>query len=212
MSKDESSDEYRFFRTIFPFSRRYESIFATLAYEKTKEMYPQRFDSKKVGEIFSAWLEESAANQLTIDAPLLSDLVVPYRYDNIVYRSTIYCKQVIAQRGSDKRIPWFFVKLSNDGFLYKRESEIGTNRTNVSRGGGSNWSQLKTSEFIEPFSPITHFAKRFLGSEHINVRFWYNFELERLEAWFRSDIAGLTVSFKPGFPEQDFSADAWDTC
>ncbi|AVK77556.1 hypothetical protein pmac_cds_868 [Pandoravirus macleodensis] len=205
-------EDYQFFRRLFPYPHRYESIFYTLAYEKAKEMYPQRFDPKKVGEIFSAWLEEPTARQLRADTPFSDDLIVLYRYEKIVYRSTIYCKQAVVEHGAEKRVPWFFVKLANDGFLYKRESEIGTTRTNVSRNGGSNWSQLKTDEFLEPFSPIVRFAKQFLNSEHINVRLWYNFELERLDVWFRSDSAGLAVSFKPGFPEQDFSADAWDTC
>eukprot|EP00298_Acanthocystis_sp_HF-20_P012233 c19784_g1_i1.p1 GENE.c19784_g1_i1~~c19784_g1_i1.p1 ORF type:complete len:188 (-),score=-7.24 c19784_g1_i1:174-737(-) len=177
-----------------------------ISYDKLKEALPERFKLENLDSIFESWYKEF---QLSKKNPneITNSFKILYIYDNLTYFSTIYTDAWF-QKGKENRT--LSIKLANNGFIYPREAELNTIKSNITRHHDMGWAELNLESHQGNFTQILNFIKSVIG-ENVVIQLFYNYSVDRMDVkgYNKETGLGVCVSFEPGYPEDDL-ADLWN--
>ena len=214
-SQKESSDTYKFFKTIYPepgvvehnIQSKVDDIKTNLIrlVEQSKIVqYSEFFKLSEIDDIFSDALIylnnfERKFNMFELIQP--STFI--YLHRKIRYLGTIYIDNFENHLGQSIRN--LNIKLSNDGFVYT--NKVNAFRENIERHSSKTWCLLDR-EYNDEFDSILKWCKKKLNCKS-RVKIFYNFKEERLDIKvFGNNKRTITITFEPGYPEIDFD-DEW---
>ena len=156
----------------------------------------------KLNEIFKDALEEIKTYEIEHDVfNMYRKHKFSYYHNNTCYVASICTKTF-------KDISIFHIKLANDNFFYTDNFE--SNSDFIGRNGLKTWYRLN-SKYVKEIKDILLYVSDKLESKIIKVNLYYKFEDKKMDIkFFNSDTNKcIVISFEPGYPEVEFSQDAW---
>jgi len=156
--------------------------------ELLKETQPERFDLKKIAQIFDAWYTAFQKKETELKKPwfpVAANVVsanrqrdyLEYHYDNLTWRADdwIQCRR-------DGGLV-LNIKLANDGFLYKSRDQMETLGDElISQHQCGGWVLLDITKYLEHFEGLMRFAEWWTGtSSTLKYIVLYNYSHDRLD-------------------------------
>jgi hypothetical protein len=191
--------------------RNFHSIPTLIPYNELKKLVPERFELKRLDEVFLSCV--SAYNNCKLVFPKTQaegKCSVDYQHDHHTYR----CDSYVDNFGSPQfgNCSNFCMKLCNDGFIYPRETDLSISKSGIERHRSEMWSLLD-NQHIDSFPNIISLSKDFLGSNQITTKLYFNSMVERFDfkSFSKSNRQkSVTITFEKFSPlDEDYSEDHW---
>ena len=204
----------------------------TLTEEKLREKFPNMLCLNIPNAIFDSFLEsrkgkEQIPNFENFELNKIIKLDTNYSHDGLIYKCQIKC---LYPDNPGEFVKCLCIKLSNDGFLYTPDDEIGYLEVNgkkyfegnppVGRHGSNiesdcqrfTWCKLSPI-YYKHFESLKNFSRNYLQSNNkpgIGQCIWYNYPFSRIDYEMTSaDRHRVQITFEIGLPCNNFN-DYWD--
>eukprot|EP00010_Vexillifera_abyssalis_P009077 CAMPEP_0201546356 /NCGR_PEP_ID=MMETSP0173_2-20130828/2656_1 /ASSEMBLY_ACC=CAM_ASM_000268 /TAXON_ID=218659 /ORGANISM="Vexillifera sp., Strain DIVA3 564/2" /LENGTH=216 /DNA_ID=CAMNT_0047954991 /DNA_START=24 /DNA_END=674 /DNA_ORIENTATION=+ len=200
-------------RTIFPQHKKVQSPYVVLRYDDAVKLFAKHFALAKLQKIFDSAISTEGFRQKVetiISQQTEGSIGFTYEYDKLTYRMD-FDSHFYYHQGK----PWYSmnIRLSNDGFLYKKETDYEGIRGPFSRHHSTTWYKLPLKAYNKEIATCFKFFRGLLKIQKVRSVFWYNSQEERIEVQL-IDTQGsqkLNITFEPGYPELDFNENLWDS-